>query len=390
MLKLLLLLFFASLHAEPVSVFLTVRQRPDQQMTVSWVVPTTEKGQFIRYRKSSEEQWYGVETPPKSFLGKLPYSLFVAELTELEPESTYEFILSDEDEVYTFKTLPSALSRPIKFVAGGDIYHDNIATVDEMNKIAAKQNPDFALLGGDIAYSGSRFILFQEEGKRWIQFLKSWFKTMRQPDGSLIPMITTIGNHDINGRFDQTPEYAPFYFFLFPSKAELSHRVIDFGNYLSLFVLDSGHARPVQGDQTAWLEKVLAKRVDVSFKIALYHVPAYPSARDFNNRRSTTVRNFWTPLFDKYGVKIAFENHDHAYKRTHFIKNGQVSGDGVLYLGDGAWGVEDPRVPKSPKERWYLAASAQKRHIILTTLEKNKTTIEAIDSKEQIFDRLSW
>lgn len=385
---LILFLFFASLHAEPVAIYLTLQQTPDNCMTICWVVPKTEKEQHLKYREGNH--WYQVEASPRTFPRKLPYSLFVVELAGLEADKKYEFVLSEGEETYAFKTLPSTLSHPVKFVVGGDIYHDEIATVEQMNRIAAQQDPDFALLGGDIAYSGSALIFFSEEGKRWIQFLKSWSKTMRQSDGTLIPMITAIGNHDINGRYDQTPEYAPFYYFLFPTKSEMGYRVIDFGHYLSLWVLDSGHTRPVQGDQTVWLEKTLHERVQVPFKLALYHVPAYPSARAFDNKRSTSVRNFWTPLFDKYGLTAAFENHDHAYKRTHLIKEGKVSPEGVLYVGDGAWGVEKPRSPKKPKDLWYLAASAQKRHVVLATVEKDEFKVEAIGADGKVFDSFSY
>lgn len=382
---LLLFLFFASLQAEPVAVYLTLQQTPDNSMTVCWVVNATEKDQHLKYRDDS--QWYHVEVSPRSFPGNLGFSLFVAELTGLEADKRYDFVIAEDEEIYSFKTLPSSLTRPVKFVVGGDIYHDEIATVEQMNLIAAKHDPDFALLGGDIAYSGSALIFFNEEGKRWVQFLKSWSKTMKKSDGTLIPMITAIGNHDINGRYDQTPEYAPFYYFLFPTKSETGYRVIDFGHYLSLWILDSGHTRPVQGDQTLWLEKTLQERVEVPYKFALYHVPAYPSARSYDNKRSTAVRNFWTPLFDKYGLTAAFENHDHAYKRTHLIKEGKVSTEGVLYVGDGAWGVEKPRKPKSPKNLWYLAASAQKRHVVLATVEKEGFTVEAMGPDGNVFDR---
>lgn len=385
-----LLLFGAFLHADPVAVYLTVQEKADTSMTVCWIVPSTENDQHLKYHEASSDHWYQIEASPEKFPGKLPYSLLVVELVGLEAEKKYEFLLSGGEELYAFKTLPSTLTRPIKFVAGGDIYHDKIATVEEMNRIAAKLDPDFALLGGDIAYSGSKFILFSEEGKRWIHLLKSWFKTMKRSDGTLIPLITAIGNHDINGRYDQTPEYAPFYYFLFPTKSDTGYRVIDFGDYLSLWVLDSGHTRPVEGDQTDWLEETLKKREQVPFKIALYHVPAYPSARAFDNKRSTIVRNNWTPLFEKYGLKAAFENHDHAYKRTHLIKNGKVSEDGVLYVGDGAWGVESPRLPKTPKELWYLAASAKKRHIVLATVQKDAFTVEAIGSDGKVFDSFKF
>jgi hypothetical protein len=60
------------------------------------------------------------------------------------------------------------------------------------------------------------------------------------------------------------------------------------------------------------------------------------------------IREHWCPLFDEYGVQLAFEHHDHAYKRTYPIRKGTVDPRGVVYLGDGAWGVTvRKRMPKA-------------------------------------------
>lgn len=371
---------------EPVAVYLTIQKKPDSQMTVCFVMPTVSQKQQLKYREKDSGLWNEIETEPRQFPENLPYTLFIAELEGLKAETRYEFTLQGENKVYAFKTLPSTLERPIKFVVGGDIYHDEIATVEGMNRVASAQNPDFALLGGDIAYSGAKFIYFAEEGKRWVKFLNMWSKTMRDSDGNIIPFIATIGNHDVNGRYDQDPSRAFFYRFLIPTRSPTTFHLVDFGNYLSLWVLDSGHAASVDGMQTLWLEKTLLGRIHVPFKVALYHVPAYPSARPFDNKRSMAVRKYWVPLFERLGMTVAFENHDHAYKRTHLIRENAVSEKGVLYVGDGAWGVEDPRRPKTPEQAWYLAASAQKRHIILATIFQKELKIQAFGSNGEIFD----
>ncbi|EPR65884.1 hypothetical protein ADICYQ_5029 [Cyclobacterium qasimii M12-11B] len=54
--------------------------------------------------------------------------------------------------------------------------------------------------------------------------------------------------------------------------------------------------------------------------MAVYHVPAYPSARAFTGTTQTMIREHWVPLFEKSSIQLVFENHDHAYKRTYPIK----------------------------------------------------------------------
>ena len=92
------------------------------------------------------------------------------------------------------------------------------------------------------------------------------------------------------------------------------------------------------------------------------------------------------PLFERYGVDVAFEHHDHTYKRTPRIKNGKADPDGVLYLGDGAWGVL-PRSVRDPDTTWYLDYTASRNHVIVTTINGDERVHEAMDNQGRVFDR---
>jgi acid phosphatase type 7 len=91
-------------------------------------------------------------------------------------------------------------------------------------------------------------------------------------------------------------------------------------------------------------------------------------------------------LFEKYGLNAAFEHHEHAYKRTYLIRNGQVDSNGVLYLGEGAWGPERLHQVYPEGALWYVAKAASKRHFILVTLEQESRLYQAIDEEGVIFD----
>jgi acid phosphatase type 7 len=380
-----LLLCVAGLgFGEPVAVYLTLNEKPLEGMTICWLIPKEEQVRGLKLHKISDEQWQQKEVSSISLLPKIPYTLLTVELKDLEQNQMYEFVFEENSRPYRFKTLPSSLKkRPVCFVAGGDVYHDTIETLSTMNRLAALQNPDFALLGGDISYAASSFSFLAGDDMRWVDFLKCWSKTMRRGDGSLIPLVTAIGNHDVNGKWGQLEDKAALYYLLFPKGG---YRVLDFGSYLSLWILDSGHTHPIEGEQTEWLKETLFARRPL-YKFALYHVPAYPSVRDVHNKYSTQVRKFWVPLFEKGGIDVAFENHEHAYKRTYRIRDGIRSPDGVLYLGDGAWGVDKPRTPKTPDEAWYLAESQGIAHIHIVTLTEEGIYLEAMNREGKIFDR---
>ena len=154
---------------------------------------------------------------------------------------------------------------------------------------------------------------------------------------------------------------------------------------LSFIVLDTGHTHSV-ASQVSWLDSTLAARTGVPHLFAAYHVPAFPSHRSFNGGQSPKIREHWLPLFEEHGLDVGYEHHEHTYKRTHPIRNGQVSPDGVLYLGDGAMGANTRSVHPAD-QTWYLARSRQIHHFILTTIQGDTRTHEAVDRDGNVFDR---
>lgn len=373
--------------AEPAAVYLTWQQKPDTTMTICWITPKEANATpgVLRFHQRHTGTWYEVSVKPKPLPEQFPYQIYTVELMGLTPDTRYEFSLPETSRLYHFYTLPGTLSRPVRFVSGGDAYHDALELVSEMNRTAAKLDPDFVVLGGDIAYASPRFSFMKEDAERWLDFITTWSNTMQRSDGSLIPLLTAIGNHDVSGRYDETPMDARFYYMLFPTPNN-SYHVIDIGGYMSLWLLDTGHAHAVAGAQTAWLEKTLGERRNVPNKYAFYHVPAYPSVRSSRAEHSAILRKNWTPLFDKYHLSTAFEHHEHAYKRTHPLINGKADPNGVLYMGDGAWGIEKPRTPKTPKKAPYIAASAGTRHILLVTTDAKGQKYEAFTADGELID----
>ncbi len=312
----------------------------------------------------------------------LPHSdrvVHTVELTGLNPGSDYRFRIEGDAAVHAFRTMPADASEPIRFVVGGDLYKE---TLDKrMYVVAAAQDPMFAIIGGDIAYDNGE----PRRVGRWFHLLDAWDQYMVTPDGRLIPMVVAIGNHEVLGRYDQTPAEAPFFYSLFPWPGETGCNVLDFGQYMSVIALDSTHTHPVAGAQTEWLQSTLAGRIGTPHLFVVYHVAAYPSVRSYDGSICALIREHWVPLFEQYGVDIVFENHEHAYKRTPLIRNGTTDPDGVLYLGDGAWGAKLRSVHK-PQDTWYLDRAESIRHVIVVTIHGAERRFEAVDQYGAVFD----
>jgi hypothetical protein len=271
------------------------------------------------------------------------------------------------------------------FVVGGDMFHAP-ELLDAMNKRAGAEDPLFALLGGDLAYGNGILDV------RWFDWVDSWKDHAVAPDGRMIPMIVVIGNHEVRGvgyrpRNPPGREAAPFFYSLFRGQEGGARTAVDFGTYLSVVGLDSGHTATI-ASQTNWLEKTLRERTRVPWLFACYHRPAWGSGVKPD---ATEIQDAWSPLFEKFQVDAVFENDHHVYKRTRPILGGEVDDKrGILYLGDGAWGVGVRPVPGDwATKRPWLSQARSINHLLKVTLTKKGFKCEAMTADGEVFDRIA-
>ena len=295
----------------------------------------------------------------------------------LTPKTSYRFRAGDDtyglSQWRTFRTLP-ADDSPIRVLTGGDMYV-HPATVQLLDA-GNSHHPDVALVGGDIAYAEgnpNRFTF-------WDAWLDNWSRHMVDKQGRMVPLILAIGNHEVRGGYGRPAGNAPFYFGYFPQGGKPYFRR-KLGSEIDLVVLDSGHATAHQ-TQAPFLEEFLKKN-KTRFRLALYHVPCYPTHRPYDDPYSTQGREHWVPLFDKYHLNLALENHDHTFKRTHPLKGNKVDPAGTVYLGDGCWG----RPPRSiPGKRWYQVKASSTQHVWLIQNRKDGLHCQAVDKDAEVFD----
>ncbi len=392
-----LLCCISSVHAADV-LYLTWQNDPTTTMTIQWLSDLKSESDEIELKKQNEkpgekedqkedkaQEWKKIQGSHKVLPYNAPHLVHTVEVTGLAPDSLYSFRLPGETAVNQFRTMPSDLTKPVQFAAGGDAYHGDGDYFDDMTKKVASMNPRFVLLGGDIAYSVSDKRRGNDKIDRWLPFLRSWTKYMKAPDGCIIPIVPAIGNHEVVGYYDQTPEQAKFFYAFFACPGPQGYKQLLFGKYMSICLLDSNHTHPIGGEQTTWLQDALRRSYSCTHRFALYHVPAYPSVRQYGMKESAAIRRHWVPLFERYSMHGVFENHEHAYKRTHPLIDGSEHPDGVVYFGDGSWGVK-PRKPKSPWRTTYLAKSKSCRQFIMVELTNETRSYKAISTEGEVID----
>ena len=169
-------------------------------------------------------------------------------------------------------------------------------------------------MAGDLAYdNGTAPDVFT-------RYLRNYSTAMVDAKHRLIPMITCISNHEVVGGYQALREKSPHYLSLFDGLfAERTFNTLDFGDYLSLVLLDTDQIAPIEGEQTAWLSKTLSDREEVPHLLVANHVPAYPSYRPRQGQNGKTgtgelQRKLWAPLFEKFKVDGVLEHHDHTYR----------------------------------------------------------------------------
>ncbi len=267
--------------------------------------------------------------------------IYQLDLKGLNPGTPYFFTIGDEKRCLLAEQKFHTLSteEPLIFVEGGD--WDLTEAADQLAAIAALQKPHALLLGGDYA-NGPRL---KRDYLLWDQWLDSVACHFYSHERGLIPLVMAVGNHEVPFGYNRDKKEAPFFFKYFPQgETAESYFALSFGDRLKIFVLDSGHAAEHGGRQSVWLKEELSKSAPASIKIALYHVPLYPSLRfaaksalyhafkgvcrfflpsqasRLFSVKSEEGRRFWLPLFDAYGLTLAFEHHDQALKRTKPLK----------------------------------------------------------------------
>lgn len=358
----------------PLAVMLTWQQDPTTTMVIDW--QTEGPGDpALHYRPAGASEWQHAtgDSRPFPFTERMVHRV---ELTGLEPASAYEFRVEESGRILRFRTMPSDLSGPVRFAVGGDTRHRQ-DWMEEVNTVAMQYDPDFIVWGGDLAYADGR----ADRAYRWFEWFDAVRNTLIAEDGRVVPLVVVAGNHEVRGGYYHRTEeeydgsdawresIAPYFYTFFPFPGHPGYGALDFGDYLSIVLLDTDHTAPIEGAQTEWLAEALAARTHVDHVIPVYHVPAWPSNRSFDGRTQTRVRENWVPLFDAHdNIKVAFENHDHTYKRTHPIRHGEIDPRGVVYIGDGAWGVGE-RDTHDPDETWYLKRAESRRHAIIVTLQ---------------------
>jgi len=242
-------------------------------------------------------------------------------LEGLQPGTTYVYRVGDGSrrgwtEPLQFTTAPAA-PESFSFIYMGDA-QNGLDAWGRLVRGAHRARPDaaFYLMAGDLVDRGA-------ERDDWDDFFENARGVFDHR-----PLVPVLGNHECQGGRPRLyleqfalPTNGPT-----ALEAERAY-AFEYGN--ALFVILDSNEDPAK--QTEWLDTTLgASRA--RWKFVAYHHPAYSSAPNRDNKK---LRETWLPIFDRHGVDIALQGHDHAYLRTHPIRHGEMvssTAEGTTYV----------------------------------------------------------
>lgn len=330
-----------------------------------------------------------------------------AVLTGLEPNTTYYFEIYYNKKMQrngTYLTLPShKMERHLLIAAGGDAgtkLHSHKMTA----ALGEHHSPDAILVGGDLAYDNGIPACYYS-----LDLFLGMFEKLNEKFGRVIPLFFSVGNHDLGFNAFQDAKIdisKNLYYTYFPQQTKSSDRTKvpeihkrtsyyyhTLGNTVHLS-LDSGYMVKYDGIQEHFIKNISETYID-HVKMANYHVPMHPACFPNSNedrRVMTEPAKYWAPLFEKYKFASVFENHVHLYKKTFPIANGKVQpeGKGVVYFGDGNWGVNPSHCLKGGN--WnitgFMEVYSNENHIWMIQISKRFINHYAINRHGKVFDKV--
>ena len=252
---------------------------------------------------------------------------------------------------------PRALpNRPdsVKFAAIGDNGtgdREQYEVGDQMAKAHQTFRFDFVIMLGDNMYGSQRSAS---------DFARKFEKPYAALLAAGVTFQAALGNHD-------RPENVSYKLWNMNGNRYYSYAR---GNARFL-ALDSTQ---MDKKQLGWIEETLRDARE-DWKICYFHHPLYSNAARHGS--SVDLRVLLEPIFQKFGVNVVFQGHDHVYERLHPQK-------GIHYFVSGAAG-ELRRGNMRPSAQ-TAAYFDQDQHFMLVEIAGQSLHYQAVSRAGRIVD----
>lgn len=362
-------------------VCLTLTQSPGSSQAVTWRTADTYGDAVVEYvrtekfhdKKAVREKVRAISSSEVVLVDGKSVFYHSAVLKGLAADQWYSYRVghgSVWSEWCRFRTA-SGTFRPFSFLYFGDIQNRIAMMCAQVFRAAFFQVPDarFALIAGDFVNDGTR-------DDQWNEFFDAmgWLP-------KYYPLLPVAGNHEYpDPRI--VPKEKRFLTRLWqpqfhlpdngPTGLEESCYWLEYQDVL--MVVLNGNEKLTE--QAAWLSSLLEKNRSRR-KIVSMHQPVYSTS---TRRNITVYQELFVPVFDRFGVDLVLQGHDHAYSRTYPLKNHKKAGPGekgTVYImsiaGPKAYEV-DPRYSSlfaktASGKQWFQEVKIKSNAIVVKTFD---------------------
>ena len=389
---------------DPDRIILTFNGNPSTKRAVTWRTDSSVKkaeaqiavaglnSDFVKeastYTANTEEFDLGLYKSNKSLI----VNYHSVGFENLKPKTLYAYrvgFAENWSEWIQFKTANDTYS-PTQFVYFGDAQNDILNHWSRVIRMAYKTAPDasFVIHAGDLVDSAHK-------DNEWAQ----WFKA-----GGFIhsqwTAMPVVGNHEFQ-RFDGYEGTLPRRLsiqwrpqFTLPVEENLDEKLhetvysVEYQDILVLVLNSTGHLE----EQTEYIREKLTNS-DAKWKIVTNHHSVFSPAegRDFEY-----ARKVWKPMFEKYGVDLVLNGHDHTYARGHTpVKSQNVNESGIfktLYVtsvsGPKQYKIDKVKIKNYEVDGYKSDKMGEETQFFqVINIDNNKLTYSAYTTLGDLYDR---
>ena len=319
----------------PDRIILSWAHDPATTQAVTWRTDTSVNRSFAQFAVAEDGPHFETKAtqisatvvPLISDLGR--YNYHTAEFTGLTPKTTYAYRLGDGNNWSAWNTFRTAADEPerFSFIYFGDAQQEIRSHWSRVVRTAFSVAPEarFLVHAGDL-------INRQGRDSDWAEWHSAggWVN-------AVTPSLAVPGNHEYARGVGRKVKQLSVYWqpqFQFPQNGpaglEETTYWLDYQG-VRLIALNSNERFE---EQALWLEKVLADNPQ-KWTIVTHHHPLYSVSKNSDN--NAHLRKAWQPLYDKYGVDLVMQGHDHCYGRTALKgyqdrSTGVVNSAGTVYV----------------------------------------------------------
>ncbi|WP_448578203.1 fibronectin type III domain-containing protein [Thermaurantiacus sp.] len=209
-----------------------------------------------------------------------------------------------------------------------------------------------------------------------------------------VPQLVAAGNHEyvMRGGVRELGRHWPLQFALPDNGApgvERTSYAVDWQG-VRFIMLDGTSALELGtlAAQTAWLEAQL-QRPKLDWTVVTFHQPIFTCARPQDTPK---LKEAWVPLFERHGVDLVLQGHDHCYSRLTAAKGREASAkarkagrpQGPVYLvsvaGSKQYGLND-RADRQPDR-----AAEDSMLFQIVEVERARLTLRAFTADGALYD----